>query len=196
MRYSLWTGDLGFAIYLWDCVRANAQFPTLDVFYPAHTGDPVIDTMDSKTMEIRIDDLRGPEVIQLLHTHLQSMASQSPPESVHALDLDGLRKPEVTFWSVWQNSELMGCGALKELDSPPWRNQVDAHGVVPPAQRVSRRASSATFSTRPGVVPMRGSAWKRARRRGSRRLDVSTPVSGSRRARHSRTTSKIRSASS
>jgi hypothetical protein len=34
-RYSLWTGDVGFAIYLWDCVRANAQFPTLDVFYPA-----------------------------------------------------------------------------------------------------------------------------------------------------------------
>jgi hypothetical protein len=34
-RYSLWTGDVGFAIYLWDCVCANAQFPTLDVFYPA-----------------------------------------------------------------------------------------------------------------------------------------------------------------
>ena len=67
-------------------------------------------------MEIRLDDLRGPEVIRLLHTHLQSMASQSPPESVHALDLEGLRKPEVTFWSVWQNSELMGCGALKELE--------------------------------------------------------------------------------
>jgi hypothetical protein len=32
-RYSLWTGDPGFAIYLWDCVRAEAQFPTLDVFY-------------------------------------------------------------------------------------------------------------------------------------------------------------------
>jgi hypothetical protein len=34
-RYSLWTGDLGFAIYLWDCLRGEAQFPTLDVFYPA-----------------------------------------------------------------------------------------------------------------------------------------------------------------
>jgi putative acetyltransferase len=67
-------------------------------------------------MEIRVDDLRGREVIQLLHTHLQSMAEQSPPESVHALDLEGLRQPEVTFWSVWQASELMGCGALKELD--------------------------------------------------------------------------------
>jgi Lanthionine synthetase C-like protein len=34
LRYSLWTGDLGFAIYLWDCIRARAAFPTLDVFYP------------------------------------------------------------------------------------------------------------------------------------------------------------------
>jgi Lanthionine synthetase C-like protein len=35
-RYSLWTGDPGFAIYLWDCLRAEAQFPTLDVFYASH----------------------------------------------------------------------------------------------------------------------------------------------------------------
>jgi hypothetical protein len=34
-RYSLWTGDLGFAIYLWDCITARPRFPTLDVFYPA-----------------------------------------------------------------------------------------------------------------------------------------------------------------
>jgi len=32
-RYSLWTGDPGFAIYLWDCLRAEGEFPTLDVFY-------------------------------------------------------------------------------------------------------------------------------------------------------------------
>ncbi len=37
-RYSLWTGDLGFAVYLWDCLRAEAQFPTLDVFYGSHTA--------------------------------------------------------------------------------------------------------------------------------------------------------------
>jgi Lanthionine synthetase C-like protein len=38
LRYSLWTGDPGFAIYLWDCLRAEAQFPTLDIFYAADTG--------------------------------------------------------------------------------------------------------------------------------------------------------------
>ncbi len=45
------------------------------------------------------------------------MALHSPPESVHALDLEALRAPEVTFWSVWQGSELVGCGALEELDA-------------------------------------------------------------------------------
>ena len=43
------------------------------------------------------------------------MYELSPPESVHALDLDSLRKPEITFWCVWDGSELLGCGALKEL---------------------------------------------------------------------------------
>ena len=67
-------------------------------------------------MDVRVDDLSSPEIIQLLRTHLQSMTLLSPPESVHALDLEALRQPEVTFWSAWQDSELMGCGAIKELD--------------------------------------------------------------------------------
>ena len=68
-------------------------------------------------MDIRIDDLSGPEVAQLLRHHLQSAALLSPPESVHALDLEGLRRPEITFWSAWRDAELLGCGALKELDA-------------------------------------------------------------------------------
>jgi putative acetyltransferase len=44
------------------------------------------------------------------------MRLHSPPESVHALDLEALRKPDITFWSAWQDAELLGCGALKELD--------------------------------------------------------------------------------
>ena len=39
----------------------------------------------------------------------------TPAQSIHALDLDGLRRPDVTFWTLWQGSELLGCGALKEL---------------------------------------------------------------------------------
>ena len=67
-------------------------------------------------MEIRLDDLRGAEIARLLQEHLQSMALHSPPESVHALDLENLRKPDITFWCAWEGDELMGCGALKELE--------------------------------------------------------------------------------
>jgi len=68
-------------------------------------------------MQIRVDDLSGDEVRALLSEHLHDMHSISPPESVHALDLDGLRRPEVSFFSAWSGSELLGCGALKELDA-------------------------------------------------------------------------------
>jgi len=67
-------------------------------------------------VEIRHDDLRGPEIAALLREHLRALALLSPPESMHALDLDKLRRPDITFWSVWEGPELMGCGALKELD--------------------------------------------------------------------------------
>ena len=67
-------------------------------------------------MNIRIDDLTGPEIHALLQEHLDSMKQHSPPESMHALDLNKLRKPGITFWTGWENGELHGCGALKELD--------------------------------------------------------------------------------
>ncbi len=68
-------------------------------------------------MQIQRDDLSHPAVIALLHEHLKDMRTNSPPESVHALDLDALRKPDVTFWTVWKEDQVAGCGALKELDS-------------------------------------------------------------------------------
>lgn len=72
-------------------------------------------------MNIRVDDLQGPEIFALLSEHLQHMRSVSPPESVHALDINALRQPGITFWTAWDGSELMGCAALKELSS----NQVE-----------------------------------------------------------------------
>lgn len=68
-------------------------------------------------MKIIIDSVTSKEVISLLEDHLHSMTLHSPPESIHALDVAGLRKPEVTFWSAWEDGELAGCGALKELDN-------------------------------------------------------------------------------
>ncbi len=67
-------------------------------------------------MKIRIDDLTGPEIAALLEQHLCEMRDVSPPESKHALDLNGLRQPDITFWTVWDGTALAGCGALKELD--------------------------------------------------------------------------------
>jgi putative acetyltransferase len=65
---------------------------------------------------VREDDLQGPEIAELLKAHLEVMASQSPPESRHALDLDALQVPEITFWTAWKGTDLLGAGALKELD--------------------------------------------------------------------------------
>lgn len=70
------------------------------------------------SMLIKRDDLSGPEVHALLAEHLSNMQQLSPRESVHALDIDGLRHPSITFWTVWSpEGALMGCGALKELDA-------------------------------------------------------------------------------
>ncbi|MBB3177580.1 GNAT family N-acetyltransferase [Variovorax sp. Sphag1AA] len=68
-------------------------------------------------MEIRLDDLSGPEIRALLEDHLRNMHEVSPPESVHALDLDKLRQPDISFWTVWEGVELLGCGALRALSS-------------------------------------------------------------------------------
>jgi putative acetyltransferase len=90
-------------------------------------------------LEIRIDDLRGPEIAAFLDEHIRDMRSVSPPESKHALDLDGLRKPDITFWTVWDDRQLVGCGAIKELDA--------AHGEIK-SMRTSashRKKGVATF---------------------------------------------------
>ncbi|MEV4837932.1 GNAT family N-acetyltransferase [Nonomuraea sp. NPDC049486] len=67
-------------------------------------------------MEIVVDDLTGDEIAKFLDEHVREMLSTTPPESKHALDLDGLRRPEITFWSVWDDGTLVGCGAIKRLD--------------------------------------------------------------------------------
>ena len=68
-------------------------------------------------MRIVVDDLTHPAVIDLLALHMRGMRANSPAESVHALDLTGLRSPEVGFWTVWDEDELMGCAALREIDA-------------------------------------------------------------------------------
>jgi len=115
-------------------------------------------------IEIKIDDLSGPEIAELLAEHLRCMAGASPPESRHALNLDELRAPDVTFWSAWQGQELAGCGALKELDA--------AHGEI-------KSMRTARAHLRKGVVSMLlDHILSEAQRRASRRLSLETGSMG------------------
>lgn len=109
---------------------------------------------------IRADDLAGPAIAALLREHLDGVAEHSPPESIHALDLDGLRGPDVTVWSAWAGDEIVGCGALRELDA--------THGEI-------KSMRTAAGHLRRGVA----SAILRhlldvARARGYRRLSLET----------------------
>lgn len=111
-------------------------------------------------MEIRIDDLSSPQVARLIGEHLQGMAEHSPPESVHALGLERLKQPDVTFWTVWDGEELLGCGALKELDP--------GHGEIK-----SMRTASAHL--RKGVAArLMSHILEEAAGRGYRRLSLET----------------------
>ncbi|MGP4080092.1 GNAT family N-acetyltransferase [Pseudalkalibacillus sp. R45] len=111
-------------------------------------------------MKIKIDDLTGAEVSELVNGHLQGMTLHSPPESIHALNLEALQQPEVTFWSVWEEDVLVGCGALKELD--------DKHGEVK-----SMRTSSSHL--RKGVAKqLLEHIIGEAQRRGYQRLSLET----------------------
>jgi putative acetyltransferase len=68
-------------------------------------------------MIIKVDDLRGPEIANLLQEHLDHMYSVSPAASVHALDIEALRHPDITFWSAWDSTNLCGCGAIKKINA-------------------------------------------------------------------------------
>ena len=68
-------------------------------------------------VEIVVDDLSGPEIARFLEEHVREMRTITPLESKHALDLDGLRRPEVTFWTVRDGAAVVGCGAIKALDA-------------------------------------------------------------------------------
>ena len=111
-------------------------------------------------MEIRIDDLKGPEIQQLLSEHVSEMRRTSPPDSMHALDIDGPRKPEITFWSIWSGNELTGCGALKELS--PEHGEIRSMRTASPHRH--KRVASRLLSH----------MLEDARRRGYKRISLET----------------------
>lgn len=111
-------------------------------------------------MRIVAGDLAHPAVVSLLGEHLQGMATHSPPESIHALGIEELKAPGISFWTIWDGDDLCGCGALKELD---------------PTQGEIKSMRTAAAHLRQGV----GAAMLRhiideARRRGYTRLSLET----------------------
>lgn len=77
----------------------------------------------------RIDDLSSPEVQALIAEHLRGMRASSPACHVNALAMEGLKRPEVTFWSVWEGESLCGCGALRELS--PTSGEIKSMRTLP-----------------------------------------------------------------
>lgn len=115
-------------------------------------------------MRIVTDDLTRPEVLELLDEHLRDMRAATPPESVHALDHEELRASDVTFWTAWEGDELLGCGALKELNA--------RHGEIK-SMRTSRKYLRAGVAT-----ALLEHIVTAARARGYERLSLETGSGG------------------
>ena len=115
-------------------------------------------------MDIREDDLTGDAVRGVIRAHLDQMVSQTPAGSVYALDLGGLTAPDVTFWSMWDGAEIIGCGALKELDP--------RHGEIKSMHTLARfRGQGYGRATLTHILT-------EARHRGYRRLSLETGGTG------------------
>ena len=111
-------------------------------------------------MRIVVDDLSGPEIAAFLDGHVQQMRAITPPDSKHALDLEGLRRPEITFWSVLDGGAIVGCGALKRLDA--------AHGEVKSMRTAPERRRGGVASL------LLGHIVEQARGHGFARLSLET----------------------
>ncbi len=103
-------------------------------------------------MHIVVDDLSRPQVHALLEEHLANMYELSPPEQVFALDLNKLRADDITFWTVWEQGLLLGCGALKELTP----NHGEIKSMRTPAAARGRGAGLAVLAHIISVAQQRG----------------------------------------
>ena len=111
-------------------------------------------------MQVEVDDLSGDAVRALLAAHLDGMRANSPPDSVHALDLSGLQTDDVTVWTCQDQGEVVGVGALKQL--------AEDHGEIKSMRTDSRHL-------RKGVgLSILKQIIAEARKRGYRRLSLET----------------------
>ena len=84
-------------------------------------------------MKIRSGGLDDPRVQEQLLQHVETARAATAPGSAHALDLDGLRAPDVTFWSAWHADRLAGVGAMKRLS--PTHGEIKSMHTAPAYRR-------------------------------------------------------------
>lgn len=111
-------------------------------------------------LRIHVDDLTDAASVDLVRQHLAGMHAQTPAESVHALDVSGLRHPSVTVWSAWRSGEIAGIGALARLGAED-------------GELKSMRAVEAQLGTGVGRAILRH-ILEQARREGLRRVWLET----------------------
>jgi len=111
-------------------------------------------------MRIVVDDLSGPEIAAFLTEHVRQMHEITPIENAYALDLDGLRRPDITFWTAVDGTTVVGCAALKHLD---------------PTHAELKSMRTAPARTRTGVASrLLDHVIGAARQRGYRRISLET----------------------
>ena len=142
----------------------------------AQSGSFPARPVETSPLEIRVDlELTHPQILALLQEHLAGMHAESPPESVHALDLDGLRRPDITFLTAWRRTpdacpgddgELVAMGALKELE--PTTASAGGHGEL------KSMRTSARHLRQGAAQAILTELLKLARQRGYARVSLET----------------------
>ena len=131
----------------------------------------------SKGLELREDDLSGENTRELIRLHLAGMQASSPPGSVFALDLSGLKEHGVTVWTAWTGEEIAGIAALKELGEsngeiksmrthPKFLRRGVASALLEHIIAVARSRGIARLSLETGSGPAFDAALALYRRRG------------------------------
>jgi putative acetyltransferase len=115
-------------------------------------------------MKIVVDDLSGPEIAAFLAEHVRQMHEITPIENAYTLDLEALRRPDITFWTALDGTTLVGCAALKRLD--PTHAELKSMRTAP-----ARKRSGVASRILEHVID-------EARRRGFRRLSLETGTDG------------------
>jgi len=153
------------------------QSDLLDGGWPVTTECHTMPAPNRRAFTIREDDLSREATRHLIRLHLQQMYANSPPDCVYALDLSGMKRPDVTVWSAWSGDAIAGIGALKDLGEhcgelksmrthPQFLRRGVASALLEHIIRVARTRGMTRISLETGTGPAFEAALSLYRRRG------------------------------